>query len=95
VFIEDVRGKSRRGSFVPRLYLRRFLLPFFNLTFSKRDSIELSVVEFQELLVSPKAFSDRKRLKEPAEEPPKEEAPPNTQMKLFLDPRTNDSEDAK
>ena len=45
VFIEDRRGKSRRGKVVPRLWLRRFLVPHFNLTFSKRDSIELENLE--------------------------------------------------
>jgi serine/threonine protein kinase len=63
VFIEDVRGKSRRGKVVPRLYLRRFLIPFFNLTFSKRDSVELSVDELTELLTQPRQFESRKRLK--------------------------------
>ena len=63
VFIEDVRGKSRRGNVVPRLYLRRFLIPFFNLTFSRRDSLELSVEEFRKLLHDPKAFERKKRLK--------------------------------
>lgn len=63
VFIEDVRGKSRRGNVVPRLYLRRFLIPFFNLTFSRRDSLELSVTDFKELLLSPKTFESKKRLK--------------------------------
>ena len=63
VFIEDVRGKSRRGNVVPRLYLRRFLIPFFNLTFSRRDSLELSVEDFKSLLLTPKAFESKKRLK--------------------------------
>ncbi|HUF11359.1 MAG TPA: hypothetical protein VMO47_18705, partial [Rhodothermales bacterium] len=90
VFIEDVRGKSRRGSFVPRLYLRRFLLPFFNLTFSKRDSIELSVDEFRELLLSPNTFSDRKRLKERADDSVPESPRPDTQMPLFLEPGAKD-----
>lgn len=67
VFIEDVRGKSRRGNVVPRLYLRRFLIPFFNLTFSKRDSLQLAVEELHELLTSPKTFQDKKRLKAPDE----------------------------
>lgn len=66
VFIEDVRGKSRRGNSVPRLYLRRFLLPMYNLTFSKRDSLELTVEELHELLLQPQAFENRKRLREPA-----------------------------
>ena len=65
VFIEDVRGKSRRGDVVPRLYLRRFLVPSFNLTFSKRDSLQLSVAELHELLTSPKTFQAKKRLKAP------------------------------
>ncbi|MBU8900952.1 hypothetical protein KRR26_35685 [Corallococcus sp. M34] len=64
VFLEDVRGKSRRGNVVPRLYLRRFLIPSFGLTFSKRDSLELSVDEFKELLASPKIFEKRKRIRE-------------------------------
>ena len=63
VFIEDVRGKSRRGNVVPRLYLRRFLIPFFNLTFSRRDSLELSVEDFRSLLLDPKAFESKKRLR--------------------------------
>jgi serine/threonine protein kinase len=64
VFLEDVRGKSRRGLVVPRLYLRRFLIPFFNLTFSKRDSLELSVQELNQLLLEPREFEARKRMKQ-------------------------------
>lgn len=56
VFIEDVRGKSRRGKVVPRLYLRRLLIPHFKLTFSMRDSIELEANEVEELLLFPKEF---------------------------------------
>jgi hypothetical protein len=63
VFIEDFRGKSRRGSIVPRLYLRRFLLPHFNLTFSLRDSIELEETEFEEFITSPDKFDKKLRLK--------------------------------
>jgi serine/threonine protein kinase len=59
VFIEDVRGKSRRGKVVPRLYLRRLLVPHFNLTFSMRDSVELEPDEIQELLLAPKEFEKR------------------------------------
>lgn len=66
VFLEDVQGKSRRGLVVPRLYLRRFLIPFFNLTFSKRDSLELNVDELHELLLNPKQFENRKRLRDDA-----------------------------
>jgi hypothetical protein len=68
VFLEDVRGKSRRGLVVRRLYLRRFLIPFFRLTFSKRDSLSLSVDELRELLLEPKRFEGRKRLREPGGE---------------------------
>lgn len=65
VFIQDVRGKSRRGHVVPRLYLRRFLIPIFNLTFSKRDSLELTVDELSDLLLRPKDFETKKRLRGP------------------------------
>jgi len=63
VFIEDVRGKSRRGKVVPRLYLRRLLVPHFNLTFSMRDSVELEPDEIQELLLAPKEFEKRHLIK--------------------------------
>lgn len=66
VFIEDVRGKSRRGSVVPRLYLRRFLIPHFKLTFSTRDSLEVEPREIEELLLRPADFEKRHRLKRPA-----------------------------
>lgn len=69
VFLEDVRGKSLRGLVVRRLYLRRFLIPFFRLTFSKRDSLPLSVDELRELLLDPKRFEGRKRLRGPGREP--------------------------
>jgi hypothetical protein len=63
VFIEDFRGKSRRGSVVPRLFLRRFLIPHFNLTFSTRDSIELEPQDFEKFLTNPKGFEQQWRLK--------------------------------
>ena len=63
VFIEDFRGKSRRGNIVPRLYLRRFLIPHFSLTFSTRDSIELEATQFEEFILSPKDFEKKLRLK--------------------------------
>ncbi len=63
VFIEDFRGKSRRGSVVPRLYLRRFLIPHFNLTFSTRDSIELEPADFEAFLCDPKGFEQKLRPK--------------------------------
>jgi len=64
VFIEDFRGKSRRGKVVPRLFLRRFLIPHFNLTFSTRDSIELEPEEFESFLLHPKSFEQSMRLKD-------------------------------
>jgi hypothetical protein len=64
VFIEDFRGKSRRGKVVPRLYLRRFLIPHFNLTFSTRDSIELEPEEFEAFLLHPKSFEHSMRLRD-------------------------------
>ena len=63
VFIEDFRGKSRRGHVVPRLYMRRFLIPHFNLTFSTRDSIELEPTDFELFLLEPKSFENKLRLK--------------------------------
>ena len=63
VFIEDYRGRSRRGNIVPRLYLRRFLIPHFNLTFSTRDSIELEPVDFEVFLLNPKGFEQKFRLR--------------------------------
>ena len=65
VFIEDFRGKSRRGKVVPRLYLRRFLIPHFNLTFSTRDSIELEPGEFERFLLEPTKFEEDTRLRGP------------------------------
>ncbi len=63
VFIEDVRGKSRRGKVVPRLYLRRLLIPHFRLTFSMRDSIELEPDEIESLLLDPKEFELKHQLR--------------------------------
>ncbi len=56
VFLRDVRGKSIRGAVVPRLFLRRILIPTFNLTFSKRDNIGLETQDFYLLLRDPKSF---------------------------------------
>ncbi len=67
VFIEDMRGKSRRGKVVPRLYLRRFLIPHFNLTFSGRDSLELEPHAVEELLLRPQDFENKYRLKNPSD----------------------------
>ena len=70
VFIEDYRGKSRRGDVVPRLFLRRFLIPHFNLTFSTRDSIQLEPDDFDLMLVNPSEFENRFRMRSPEEPRP-------------------------
>ena len=59
LFMRDNRGKSVRGAFVPRLYLRRLLLPFATLALSKRDSVPLTSSEFTQLLLEPDAFKTR------------------------------------
>lgn len=64
VFIEDYRGKSRRGNVVPRLFIRRFLIPHFNLTFSTRDSIELEPIEFEQFILSPRDFEKNHQIKD-------------------------------
>ena len=63
VFIEDPRGKSRRGQLVPRFYLRRYLIPHFGLTFSRRDSLQLENDELNDFLLEPRKFEDRTRLR--------------------------------
>lgn len=88
VFIEDFRGKSRRGNVVPRLYLRRFLIPHFNLTFSKRDSIELEPADFETFLLDPKAFEQKLRLKNL--EDAKRIDNQQNQLSLELDPTDNE-----
>jgi len=65
VFIRDVRGKSQRGAVVPRLYLRRLLIPTFVLTPSSRDSIGLEVNEFMMLLMDPEKFERHMKWKRP------------------------------
>jgi len=86
VFIEDFRGKSRRGNVVPRLFLRRFLIPHFNLTFSTRDSIEIEPHQFEIFLLNPKSFEQTLRLKsvEDARKYDKELAARDSQMLLKL-----------
>ena len=64
ILIEDPRGKSRRGQIVPRFYLRRYLIPHFRLTFSRRDSLELENNELEALLCRPGEFEDEKRLRQ-------------------------------
>lgn len=56
LFMRDARGKSVRGAFVPRLYLRRLLLPYCTLALSKRDSVSLSCENFCFLLLNPDQF---------------------------------------
>ena len=56
LFLRDNRGKSVRGTFVPRLYLRRLLLPFCTLALSKRDSVPLTCEAFTQMLIDPDAF---------------------------------------
>ena len=63
VLIEDPRGMSRRGKIVPRYYLRRYLIPHFRLTFSRRDSLELENDQIETLLCKPQQFEDAMRLK--------------------------------
>ena len=52
---------------MPRLFLRRFLIPHFSLTFSTRDSIELEAGEFETFLLEPKRFEQNLRLKDAEE----------------------------
>lgn len=59
LFMRDNRGKSVRGAFVPRLYLRRLLLPYCTLALSKRDSVPLSCDSFIQLLLEPDVFKAR------------------------------------
>lgn len=56
LFMRDARGKSVRGAMVPRLYLRRLLLPFCTLAMSKRDSVALTCERFCLLLLRPDEF---------------------------------------
>ena len=63
ILLMDPRGKSRRGEVVPRFYLRRYLIPHFHLTFSKRDSLELDNREIEMLLTDPHGFQETKRIR--------------------------------
>jgi hypothetical protein len=56
LFMRDNRGKSVRGAFVPKLYLRRLLLPYCTLALSKRDSVSVSCDAFRRLLLEPDVF---------------------------------------
>ena len=61
ILIEDPRGMSRRNHTVPRFYLRRYLIPRFRLTFSRRDSLEQEGSEIELLLLRPLEFEKRMR----------------------------------
>ena len=58
LFMRDARGKSVRGAMVPRLYLRRLLLPYCVLALSKRDSVAMSCEWFRTLLLHPDTFME-------------------------------------
>ena len=58
IFMRDARGKSVRGAMVPRLYLRRLLLPYCVLALSKRDSVSMSCEWFSRLLLQPDKFTE-------------------------------------
>jgi hypothetical protein len=45
---------------VPRLYLRRLLLPYCTLPLSKRDSVALQCRDFEKLLLYPDVFRQDK-----------------------------------
>lgn len=60
LFLRDARGKSVRGAMVPRLYLRRLLLPYCTLPLSKRDSVALQCRDFEKLLLHPDLFRQEK-----------------------------------
>jgi tRNA A-37 threonylcarbamoyl transferase component Bud32 len=57
VFLRDDRGKSIRGAIIPRLYLRRLLIPYCTLTFSKIDNIAMKAADFKYLLLHPRDFT--------------------------------------
>ena len=63
IFIEDPGAKSRRNVAVRRFYLRRYLIPHFQLTFSHRDSLQLENSEIELLLIEPETFEETKRLR--------------------------------
>jgi len=57
IFIRDNRGKSVRGKVVPCLILKGSLIPYFKITFSKRDSVSMNWDEFMDFLRDPEAFT--------------------------------------
>jgi hypothetical protein len=81
LFMLDNRGKSVRGTFVPRLYLRRLLLPYCTLALSKRDSVSLSCDDFRQLLLEPDSFKTSLAKSQPS---------PDQITMSFLRPKTSD-----
>jgi len=79
-FIRDVKGKSQRGPVVPRLYLRRLLIPTFLLSTSKRDHIRVNAVEFRMLLENPERFKVHMKSK-----PYRGEDLPNIKQQTLMD----------
>lgn len=59
VLIRDSRGKSVNGKAATRLYLRGLLIPYFRITFSKRDSIMMDWDDLDSLLVMPQEYTRR------------------------------------
>ena len=45
-----------RGTVATRLYIRSVLIPYYRITFSKRDCITLEWDEFEKLLLTPNEF---------------------------------------
>lgn len=58
IFIQDYRAKSVRGTAARRLYLRSMLIPYFRITFSRRDCITMDWESFERFLLNPEDFSN-------------------------------------
>lgn len=67
VFLRDGRGKSISGALVPRLFLRRLLLPYCKLVPSTKDSVSMPCAEFRQMLLVPdiykRATGETRRIK--------------------------------
>lgn len=83
IFIRDYRGKSVRGKVVPRLVLRGLLIPYFKITFSKRDNISMSWDDFIKFLLDPVDFSKRWKGNEIPQIPVNLNYPRGRQSNLF------------
>lgn len=59
VFIRDYRGKSVRKRVAPRLILRGLLIPYFTISFSRKDNIAMSWEQFCALLEQPDDAFDK------------------------------------